>query len=97
MERCSQVARKTEKSILQGLWGGYKGNAEAGRGQGEVDITAVQARGDSGWGPELWHQRCRKLTGRGVEAKLISYRRMGYTQGVGNGSQSNQKTPQKCH
>lgn len=48
MERCSQVARKTEKSILQGLWGGYKGNAEAGRGQGEVDITAVQARGDSG-------------------------------------------------
>lgn len=52
VERCSQVARKTEKTILQELWGGYKGKAEAGRGQGEVDITAVQARGDSGWGPE---------------------------------------------
>lgn len=52
-ERCSWVSRETEKSRLQGLWGGYlEGNAEAGRGQGEVAAAAVQARGDSSWGPE---------------------------------------------
>lgn len=53
VERCSRVARDTKKSKLQGLWGGYiKDNVEAGRGLREVATVAVQARGDSDWGPE---------------------------------------------